>query len=165
MSDDLSVVTKGSTVVGVRRSVRAAVVGAALVASSVVAAAPAHASASGCTWAPGGAFAQQCIHVWGSGLRVDKVANQYFPSPLSGYSANVCRREHQDKFTDLDNQIRYHHASLDSCIPGAVAVAFGDYEMWYPHRDFHDHRGMCAQSKNSDTGDTWTPFACVTVHS
>lgn len=151
-----------------RRRIRATVlaIGASsLMIGGVVSAGPASASASGCTWAPGGAFAQQCIHVWGGGLHIAHLANQYFASPWSGWGSNVCRRMHREKFTDLDNVVRFAEQDLASCITGAAAVSIGDYSVWYPNRDFHNKRGMCAFSNNSDTGGTWTPQACVTVHS
>lgn len=132
-------------------------------ALAVVAAPAAHASASGCTWAPGGPGAQQCINVSGSGLHVNSVANQYFASP-TGSLANLCNRKHQDKFTNPNGQIGYWNNNPTSCILGAVAVTTGDYVVWKPNRNFYDGRGMCARSNNSDTGG-WTPYACETIHS
>jgi hypothetical protein len=121
------------------------------------------ASASGCTLAPGGPGAQQCIAVYGSSLYVDQVTNNYFASLVSGTGANVCNRKHQYKFTNPDNTIGWWNINPTSCILGIAAASTGDYVDWYPRRNFHDGRGMCAHSNNSDTGGTWTPYACETI--
>jgi hypothetical protein len=148
------------------RSLLVAAVALSCALDVVLAAAPsAWADASGCTWAPGGFAAQQCINVHGSGLYVSWVANQYFASPTSGWAANVCNRKHENKFTNPNGTIGYWEADLSSCILGSVAVTTGDYVTWSPNRRFYDGRGMCARSNNSDTGGTWSPYACETIHS
>ena len=136
---------------------------ACLLGMWLLAAPAAHASASGCTWAPGGALAQQCIYVSGNGLYVSYVDNGYFASPYSGYAANVCNRRHEDKFTWPSGAIGYWEDDPSSCIPGAVAVVTGDYVRWNAQHTFYPDRGMCARSANSDTGGSWSPYACETI--
>jgi hypothetical protein len=153
-------VPRGRSRIKVVLTAVAGTIGAALITAPA-----AHASASGCTFAPGGAAAQQCITVLGSGLHVSQVANEYYASPISGNAANVCSRHHQDKFTFPNGNIGYWGNNPSSCILGSVAVISGDYVVWNANQNFYNGRGMCAQSNNSDTGGTWTPFACETIHS
>ena len=146
------------------RSARIVTAALTCAASLMVANAPkSNAEATGCTWAPGGIGAEQCIWVYGTGLYVPQVSNMYYASPTSGYGANVCNRRHNYKFTEMDNTIRTADINPSSCILGMTAVIQGDMVRWYPRRNFHDGRGMCARSNNSDTGGTWTPFACETI--
>jgi hypothetical protein len=146
-----------------RRAQTLVAVGVSVLGALVVAAPAAQATAAGCTWAPGGAAAQQCIYVSGDGTYVSYVMNQYYASPISGYAANVCNRRHRTKFVASTGATGYIENDPSSCILGSVAVTTGDYTRWDARRHLLAWSDVCAKSANSDTGGSWTPSACETI--
>jgi len=123
------------------------------------------ASAQGCTFAQGGAAAQQCTTVIGSGLHVNEIDNDYYASPVSGGTADVCNRHHQITYYNANGTKGTWSANPSSCILGSVAILTGDEQYVYPNRNFPNNKSICSRSRNSDTNEVWTPYACVTIHS
>jgi hypothetical protein len=136
-----------------------------VVAVSVVTASPASASGGGCTSAQGGVGAQNCIYVWGGGTHVDQARSTYWPAPTD--VRNVCNRWHKFAYTPASDPSHRHYytAQATGCIDYVVAQLTGDYYNIYPNNYFVNNSSFCAASKNSDTGNEWTPWACITVHS
>lgn len=147
--------------------VTGAAAGCGLLTASLIAlgAPAASANAQGCTFAQGGAAATQCITVYGSGLHVNEVDSEYDASPVSGGAADVCNRHHQITYYNADGTKGTWYANPTSCILGAVAVLTGDDQDVYPNRNFPNNKPICGRTRNSDTGEAWTPYACVTIHS
>jgi hypothetical protein len=151
---------------------RAAVVVIPLMTAGVIAvtvgAQAANASgSSGCTNAQGGIGAVQCITLddGSVGLFVGQVYNQYYASPATGTVANVCNRHHQTTYYNSNGTQGVVSSNPTSCILGVVAVATGDYSRWSPYRNFPNHKNICARTRNSDTNEQWTPYACLNIHS
>jgi hypothetical protein len=142
---------------------RTGVLVVALFAASglMVAAAPAPVSADarGCTAAPGGALAVNCIVVKGSGLKVKRSKSSY----TAGVGLpNICSRNHQWRYVKkgtsrkVTKTIRPHGCSL--------AVSYAVWKKIDQRVGKMKHNSkFCARSKNNQTGGRWTPYACVTI--
>jgi hypothetical protein len=153
-----------------RRRFRFAVSALAAVAVSVPAmnvftASAASANASGCTWAPGGAFAQICTNVYGSGTYVSDAYSTYYSSPTTPLGANVCDRLHKFAYYSTDGVRHEVRVDASGCIPNSVATVTGDYVHTTPARHFANNKPFCSAANNSETAYKWTPWACVTIHS
>lgn len=121
---------------------------------------PAHASASGCTFAPGYTGALNCIDVIGSGLTVSSTRSSYEPG-VTPWPPQICNRQHQWKFKRNGQSFEsYRSETAPSCIPGVLT----DYVDWSNPGVMANNSQFCARTNNSHTGSTWTNYACVTIH-
>jgi hypothetical protein len=130
---------------------------------TVATAAPASASASGCTWAPGYTGAVNCIAVTGTSNRVTRIRSEY----VTGFNErpdNICNRSHQASFTLANDLKRTLNGSASGCSiapPGTIAR----WDWTNPPYNWlmKDRSKVCARTKNSHTGYEWSSGACITI--
>lgn len=117
--------------------------------------APAEANANGCTLAPGGPGALNCIYVDGSGQTVNYSDSIYNSGTIP---ANVCYPNGKWKYVQNGttyNQWTYRSASTCGWWRG--------YITWGANMAMKDGSSFCATQKNSVIS-SYANYACITVH-
>ncbi|MEV0455798.1 hypothetical protein [Catellatospora methionotrophica] len=120
----------------------------------------AHASASGCTFAPGYSGAQNCIDVNGSGLNVSSSRSIYKPG-VTTWPPQICNRQHQWRYTRNGGSQTTRSETAPSCIPGIL----NDFVDWSNPGTMANNSTFCARTNNSHTSGVWTNYACVKIES
>ena len=126
--------------------------GAAALAVTVGAAAPARGDAIGCTWAP---YGDVCIFVWGTGLyvhHVQVVRNKPYYNMICDYQGRLT--VHKEGLGRIYSRWSPFHSG---CTP---LKAWFD---WYPDRRFPDQSIVCVAF--FEHGKRQGGRACETIHS
>ncbi|VTR77227.1 hypothetical protein [Cellulomonas hominis] len=114
--------------------------------------------ALGCTAAPGGIGAQNCVTV----INSSPLGGTGFAYAISSYisaSDNVCSKTAQFKYTD-----RTANPNKTATVSGS-ACSYGGGDLRWDPADFHLQHGsdFCARQKNSATGGVYANYACVRI--
>ena len=120
-----------------------------------MAGAAANATASGCTSAPGNAFALNCIYVTGRSVSIKNAHSEYdvgFPPE------NVCRPRARFRYRKQGSRTYVVHV-IKSTKCG-IEMAWID---WVPPFKFADQSRFCAQQLNDKTNGRYTNYACVNI--
>ncbi|GAA3220827.1 hypothetical protein ACFP63_00705 [Oerskovia jenensis] len=127
-------------------------------AATMFATAAPSSAAEGCTAAPGGWGAQNCISVVGSGLNVAQAESSYLPGV--GWNANICSRSHEFKYKKINTvSYAYRLSNPSGCVLNPLQVDV----IWKAPGNMANGSDFCGRSKNDASSNTFSNYACVRI--